>query len=98
MFKELGPQSEEILLTVATRFTEVELYLEHDNTSTNIPLRWENEEEIRIPYLTPRSFSLTIQIDNQEVQNWKNTYTRDPHFIQVLKGRKKDGDANLTFQ
>ena len=98
MFEELGPKFEERLLTAATRFAEAELYLEHDNTSTDIPLRWENEEEIRIPYLTPRSFSLTVQIDDQEVQKWKNAYAKDPHFIQVLEGRKKDGDANLTFQ
>ena len=98
MFEELGPRFEEKLLTAATRFAESELHLEDDNTSLSIPLNLEGEGEVRIPYLTPRSFSTIVQIETQEIQDWRDAYTRDPHFRQVLENKRKEENANLTFQ
>lgn len=98
MFKELSPKFEEKLLTVATCFAEAEILLVYDNTLVNIPLNLDGGREVGIPYQTSQSFSTTIQIESQEIQNWKDAYASNLHFSQVLKNQGKGGNENLTFQ
>ena len=97
MFEELGPKFEEKLLTVATRFAETELQYEDDSTSTNIRLILPNSNEVDVPYSTSRSYSTIVQISEAESSEWRNAYSKDPHFGLVIESAKKDKGMNLTF-
>lgn len=97
MFKELGPKFEEKLLSVATCFAETEIQSEGDDASTRISLSLENGEEVEMEYSTSCSYSITVQISKQELQKWKDAYTRDPHFNLVVGIKENEQEVKLTF-
>ena len=97
MFDELAPRFEEKLLTVATQFAEAELLTEESDLTTGIPLSLVSREEVNIQYLTSRSYSTMVQINEHEIQKWKKAYIRDLHFKLVIEDKEKNIDAKLTF-
>lgn len=96
MFEELGSKFEEKLLKVAAHFVEAELLIEDDKISTRVPVSLADDKEIEIEYSTSRSYSTTVQINEQELQKWKKAYQEDPHFSQVLKAQE-GGKETDTF-
>lgn len=97
MFEELGPKFEEKVLTVASHFAESELLLKSDSKCLDLSLSLEDGKEVTIPYETLRSYSTTIEINEEEIRKWKNAYAHDPHFNLVYKSNEEDEGTNITF-
>ena len=97
MYEELGPSFEKKLLMVATHFAETELQLENDKTSEGTSSLSLHGKKIDVPYLVLCSYSTMVQIDDKEVQKWREAYAKDSHFSLVLDSMRKDEGVSLTF-
>ena len=43
-----------------------------------------------LTYVTSQMYSTMVQVSKQELESWRDTYTRDPRFSVVLKNKKEN--------
>ena len=82
---------------VAAWFAESELEMEENNVSQSIYLPSVSGKDIEIPYRTSQSYTTTVQLDEQEIWEWKDTYAQDPHFKLVCKSKAEDQGVDVAF-
>ena len=64
-----------------------------ENFQTTIdPITLDSEEDldIKVPYVSSSSYSILIGIENEELLNWTEGYTKDPYFSSLLSNLQKE--------
>lgn len=101
MYEELGPQFEEKLIKVASRFCET-LDQEDEGEELTVLFATHSSEDTENPwssvYQASSKHSLLVGITPGEVQTWKKAYSKDEHFKIVKKNLETETDwSNPEF-
>lgn len=101
MFDELSEHFEERLIKLATKVSDIE-ERENDTDShssieheISVPDQQGIDQVLKIP--TTECFSILVGISQGELDTWKEDYTRDEHFSQVLESFQKGTDEFAQY-
>ena len=88
-YNKLSPNFEERILELAKNQASLENSREEEKVhqkrlvTTTVPVQTPNGIE-NINYTTSKTFSILIQVENQEIQKICDSYLKDDHFKKVL--------------
>jgi hypothetical protein len=86
MYKSLGERFEEKLLTVASNYANIKQLSDTDEANFSISYSIK-DMDISLNYHTSRSYSIIVNWNKKEKEEWILAYHNDSHFSKVIKDR-----------
>lgn len=95
MFAKLGSRFEEQLLEVTSGYVASQEETEDSQLPVDsIVLDAKGNLDVKVSYVNSSSYSILIGISSEELLIWKEGYTKDPHFFNLLSSLRKETKWN----